>query len=155
MYVHTYICNRAYKTRLSECKKIATFCSLLYYYLYYYSKIFITTAEFNRLSSAAYRNRTLYQQNITRSNLCHMIDFCRLDHICVCLCVCIFNFICMQLYINRHVTVCACCTYCILIDICYYWQMLRWKVNPQKLPSYTKSCHIKFDSVFDPNEDIQ
>ena len=50
---------------------------------------------------------------------------------------------------------CACCTYCILIDICYYWQMLRWKVNPQKLPSYTKSCHIKFDSVFDPNEDIQ
>ena len=29
-------------------------------YLYYHNKIFITTIEFNRLSSAAYRNRILH-----------------------------------------------------------------------------------------------
>ena len=47
------ICDRVYDNRPSEYKKLL---SWLYHnnYLYYRNKIFITTAEFNGLSSVAY-----------------------------------------------------------------------------------------------------
>ena len=54
--VYVYIRDRACKYQPSEHIIIANFVflSLLYNHLHYHNKIFITAAEFNGLSSAAY-----------------------------------------------------------------------------------------------------
>ena len=59
--ISLHIYDRACENRPCERKKNHRFLACLLYhnfittYLYYWNKIFITTAEFNKLSSAAYR----------------------------------------------------------------------------------------------------
>ena len=65
MYMHK-ICDLACKNRLSEHKKLpilaCLLCHILNNYLYYCNIIFITTAEFNGLSSAAYKNGIVHSE---------------------------------------------------------------------------------------------
>ena len=76
--MYNHFCNQAYEiNHLST--KIAVLLSLFYHhsitiYVYYQNKIFITTAEFNGLSSVAYENEILHfewkiLENITQCNL--------------------------------------------------------------------------------------
>ena len=86
------IWDQAYENRPSEHKKSPIFCLcfIITYsnYLYYRNKILITTAEFNGFSSTAYGNRTLHSERkllvkIWLDVICtHMVDYCRLGHIC-------------------------------------------------------------------------
>ena len=61
-----YECNRACNNRPSEHKRLSIFsvfaASLVNNYLYYCNKIFNTTAEFKRLSSAAYVNEIVHSK---------------------------------------------------------------------------------------------
>ena len=54
------ICDQACKNRPCEHKDHQFSCLLYHKFLYYHNKIFITTAEFNGLSSAVYRNGILH-----------------------------------------------------------------------------------------------
>ena len=59
IYTQIAIYGRACKNWPSE---YVNFLSLLYHYLHYHHKIFITTAEFDGLSSAAYGDGILHSK---------------------------------------------------------------------------------------------